>query len=369
MAERIPKYQTVIDWVKENIASGKMKYGDRMPSEKDLAEQFGLSRQTIRHATGELVNLHLVTRVQGSGTYIGSTYMPVREEKYMSVAVVSTFYESYIFPPTLKGIERVLSEKNYSMQVSFTDNRVHREEEILKNILLKDNVDGIIVEPAKSALPNPNIRYYKEIQDRHIPIIFFNAFYPEIQAPCVRIDDVEMSRRASEMLIQNGHRKIAAIFKADDGQGRLRYQGYMNALLAAGLDFDQNNIVWIDTPAVRYLADIGEYILHRIDDCTGVVCYNDDVAAQLIDIADRNGISVPEQLSVVGIDDANIAGIGKVPLTTFPHPKEKLGIKVAENLIHMIENPEFDGNYLFTSEPVIRDSVQNLNHFEHEREE
>ncbi len=360
MAERAPKYQKVIEWVKENIASGTMKYGDRMPSEKELSEQFGLSRQTIRHATGELVNQHLVTRVQGSGTYIGSTYMPVREEKFMSVAVVSTFYESYIFPPTLKGIEGVLSANNYSMQVSFTDNRIAREEEILKNILLKDNVDGVIVEPAKSALPNPNLRYYKEIQDRHIPIIFFNAFYPEINAPCVRIDDVEMGRRATDLLIRNGHRKIAAIFKADDGQGRLRYQGYITALMQAGLDFDQNNIIWIDTPEQLELNKIGEYLLHRMDDCTGVVCYNDDVAYQIVDIAERNGMSVPEELSIVGIDDANIASISKVPLTTFPHPKEKLGAKVAENLLQMIENPEYDGNYLFTTEPVIRNSITNL---------
>ncbi len=360
MAERSPKYQRVIDWVKESIASGKLQYGDRMPSEKELSEQFGLSRQTIRHATGELVNQHLVTRVQGSGTYVGSTYMPIREEKYMSVAVVSTFYESYIFPPTLKGIESVLSSNGYTMQVSFTDNRIHREETILKNILLKDNVDGIIVEAAKSALPNPNLPYFKEIQERHIPVIFFNAKYPELDAPCVRLDDVEVARRATDLLIEKGHRKIGAIFKADDGQGRLRYQGYVDAMMKAGLDFDQTNIVWIDTPENLELHKIGEYILHRLDDCTGVVCYNDDVACQLMDIADRNGMNLPEDLSIVGIDDANIASISKVPITTFPHPKEMLGAKAAENLLKMIENPEFDGNYLFTAEPVIRASVKDI---------
>lgn len=360
MADREPKYLKVIEWVKDNIATGKFKYGDRMMSEKELSEKFGLSRQTIRHATGELVNQHLVTRVQGSGTYIGSSYMPVREEQYMSVAVVSTFYESYIFPPTLKGIESVLSAENYSMQVSFTDNRVSREEEILKNILAKDSIDGLIVEPAKSALPNPNLRYYREIRNRHIPIIFFNAEYPGLDAPCVRFDDVEMGRRAASVLIQNGHRKIAGIFKADDGQGRLRYEGYYRAVHDAGLETDQENVIWIDTPEILNLDAIGAYLLQRIDDCTGVVCYNDEAAYQMVEIAAKHGMKVPEDLSVIGIDDANVASICRVPLTTFPHPKEELGRKVASNLLNMIKNPEFDGNFRFVTDPVYRKSVCDL---------
>ena len=72
-------------------------------------------------------------------------------------------------------------------------------------------------------------------------------------------------------------------------------------------------------------------------------------------------IRVPEQLSVVGIDDdTNLAGVSRVPLTTFPHPKEVLGKKVAENMLAMVENPQFDGNWLFETEAVLRDSVQRL---------
>lgn len=361
MADREPKYQKVVNWVKENIASGNLKYGDRMMSEKELSEKFGLSRQTIRHATGELVNQHLVTRVQGSGTYIGGSYLSVREKKYMSVAVISTYSDSYIFPPTLKGIGRTLIAHHYTMQLFFTDNKVSREEEILRNILEKDDIDGLIVEPAKSALPNPNLHYYREIQKRHIPIIFFNAEYPEIEAPCVRLDDVEIAKRATELLIQNGHKRIGAVFDSDDGQGRLRYEGYLQAIRAAHLEIHQKDVVWADTPEIHDLSTVGGYILQRLDDCTGVVCYNDEAAYQLVNIAIKNGMSLPEDLSVVSIDDASVAEICPVPLTTFPHPKDKLGRLVADNLLKMIENPEFDGNYLFRPDPVIRKSVFDRN--------
>ncbi len=360
MAQKEPKYQQIIEWVKENIENGTLHYGDKLMSEAELSSRFGLSRQTVRHATGELVNQKLVTRIQGSGTYIGSSYQPAREAKFMRIAVVSTFYESYIFPPTLRGIERGLSENGYSMQVSFTDNRVGREEEILRSILEQDNVDGLIVEPAQSALPNPNLKYYEKIRSRNIPILCFNAFYPGLAAPCVRLDDEKVAYKATRLLQDAGHTRIGGIFKADDGQGPSRYEGYTKAMQEKGLHVEQRQILWLDTPMTIAMNDIEDYIFKRIEGCSAVVCYNDQVAYQLIDLALKRGIRVPEELSVTGIDDSYLAGVSRVPFTSFPHPKEALGRKVAENMIRMIENPEYNGNYLYDSEPVRRESVQRI---------
>ena len=77
-------------------------------------------------------------------------------------------------------------------------------------------------------------------------------------------------------------------------------------------------------------------------------------------------MKVPEDLSIVGIDDANIAQIRD--LSSFPHPKEELGRKAAENLLHMIEDPSFDGNYLFDAQPVLRGSVKQLEGYESEQQ-
>ena len=355
-----PKYQAVIDWVKNSIKNGTLQYGDRLMSEKELSDKFGLSRQTIRHATGVLEKEHVITRVQGSGTYIGATFQPVRRERYMNIAVLSTFYESYIFPPILRGIVSVLQKAGYTTQVSFTDNRLDVEKKNLKSILEKGDIDGVIVEPTQSALPNPNLVYYREILSRHIPVLFFNAFYPDLNVPCVRIDDRLIADHATELLIQNGHRKIAGIFKSDVGQGPLRYQGYADAMIRHDIPFDRRSIIWCDTVMQRDIQMIEDYLISRLKGNTAVVCYNDEVAMQLINILLRHGIRVPEDISVVGIDNSNLASICRVPFTSFPHPKEKLGAKVAENLLKMIDNPDFDANYLYDAEPVIRQSVRNL---------
>lgn len=361
MGEQEPKYRQVIDWVKESIANGTLQPGDRLLSETELGERFGLSRQTVRRATGELVNEGVVTRVQGSGTYIGDVVRSIRSERYMSIAVISTFFDSYIFPRTLKGIEQGLSRAGYSMQVSFTDNRITREAAILELILEKDNVDGIIVEPAKSALPNPNLHYYRELQARNIPILFFHASYQGFEAPCVRIDDRRIAQKMTAVLADAGHREIAGIFKMDDGQGPLRYEGYLDTLMERRLRVSQHHVIWVDTPLSHHLSDLEDYLLRRIGSSTGVVCYNDEIAFQLIDIAERKGLRIPEDLSVVGIDDSLMAGANRIPLTSIPHPKEQLGQKVAENMLAMIEDPSFDANYLFDSEPVLRKSVRRIN--------
>ena len=362
------KYLQVMDWVRKGIESGRFRSGDRLPSEAQLSNMFGASRQTIRHATGELESERLVTRVQGSGTYIAGSAGSIADTAVppsswsarastCNIAVVSTFYESYIFPQTLKGIEYVLAHNGYAMQVSFTDNRINRERSILQSILEKDNIDGLIVEPAKSALPNPNLSYYQAIRDRGIPILFFNASYRDFPAPCVRLDDRKVASSATQVLIDYGHERLAGIFKGDDVQGPLRYQGFVETILQAGLKVRHEQVLWLDTPMAVNVSTIEEYLFSRIEGCTGVMCYNDEVGYQIIELALRRGLRVPEDLSVIGIDDSYLAGIGRVPLTSFPHPKEELGRKVSENMLRMIEDPAFDGNYLFDSSLVWRDSV------------
>lgn len=359
MAGQEMKYRQVIDWVRENIENGTLREGDKLLSENELSAHFGLSRQTIRRALGELEDLGMVTRMQGSGTYIGAASVRGREQ-HMNIAVISTFIETYIFPSILKGIGQVLTENGYTMQVYFTDNRVALEEEVLKLLLAKDDIDGLIVEPVKSSLPNPNIRYYEEIMERGIKLLFFNAFYPALDCPCVRIDDTLAAGTAVRLLADAGHQKIGAVFKSDDGQGALRYQGYLEALDEAGLKTDQNWVVWLDTPASSEMGPLSDYLFSRLKGCTGIVCYNDQIAYQLIGLALDRGIRIPEDLSIVGIDDSYLAGVCRVPFDSVAHPKEALGKKAAENLLAMIRDPLFDGNCLMEGRPVLRGSVAEL---------
>lgn len=356
--EREPKYQTIVSWVKENIRSGDLKEGDRLPSENELCRQFALSRQTVRHALEILEAEHVVVKVQGSGTYVGDGGKDRERPSYRNIAVISTYFDFYIFPPTLHGIENVLSKAGYTTRLAFTNDSVHHEKTILKTILERDDVDGIIVEPAKSAMPNPNLELYRTLQDRKIPILFFNASYPQLGSPCVRIDDERIAEKATDLLIEAGHKSIAAILNAEDGQGHLRYTGYLRAMWKHHLRTDARRTVLLDSDMVGDLKSVEEYVMSCLEGVTGVLCYNDEMASQLLDLFEKRGVKVPGDISIVGIDDANIAQMKNI--TSFPHPKEELGRKTAENLLKMIEDSDFDADYLFDAEPVLRGSVKRL---------
>lgn len=345
-----PKYAIIVETVKDNLKNRVWKAGDKLPTEKELAEQFSVSRQTVRRALEELTKDGVISSVQGSGSYIQSTASLSRglRVSHKNIAVISTFVDNYIFPATLRGIQTVLTEAEYTMQLAFTDDSISKERTILTNLLEQDNVDGIIVEPAKSALPNPNLYLYRELMTQGIPIIFFNAYHRDIPLPCMRMDDFDTARRATELLIERGHTNIAGIFHPEDGQGHLRYAGFLKALWDHDLQACSQNVVWRAKTIDFAMLNKG---------VTGVVCYNDEVAYKLIVDAQKHGLTISDDLSVVGIDDSDLSSLCSVPITSFVHPKEILGRDVAKNMLTLIQDPDFDANRIYYAELVERSSV------------
>lgn len=355
------KYQELIDYIQDKIESGEYVPGQKLPSENEWRIQFGISRQTIRKAISILEGLGLVRRVRGSGTYLCDR----RKEsinKCKQVAVITTYVDCYIFPRIIQGIEKQLSERGYSVQISFTNNTLERERSVLLDIISRDDVEGVIVEGTKSGLPNPNILLYQKLIERRIPIVFINTFYPELDVPHVSLDDVKAAHKAVNYLIENGHRNIGAVLKLDDGQGRQRYLGYLQAMYNAGLMVTDSSIIWIDTEEYRQLTYCKDKIMNRIGSCSAFFCYNDEIAFQLISTLREKGISVPEQVSVISVDDADLAIHSVVPITTLPHPKEKLGVKAAELLLRIIDTGKKAESYEFDTEVVERSSVMHLPH-------
>lgn len=359
MRENIPKYIELVNWVKAKVEAKELKAGDKLNSENELSSIFSMSRQTVRHGISKLEQEGIVERIQGSGTYICNK-VKFDNPKTLNIAVVTTYVDRYIFPNIIKELEKVISGAGYFTQIAFTYNTLERESSIIQTFLNNNIVDGIIVEPTKSGLPNPNIELYHEIKNRKIPTIFINSYYPNLNLPHVAMDDTKAGLMAVTHLIESGHTKIAGIFKADDRQGHFRYSGYADGLLNAGLKIHDENIVWIDTEDGNHMEDSEQRILKRLKGCTGCVCYNDEVAVSVVEICRKNHISIPEQLSIVSIDDSDLAAYCDIPLTSVAYPIAELGKKAAENLLQLIEDNTFDANYDFTPTLTIRNSVKKL---------
>lgn len=301
----------------------------------------------------------MLIRKRGSGTYV---QLPRRNggKPSVTIGVISTYFSDYIFPSIVTGIEHILTKNNLSMQLAITHNLVSEERRAL-HAMLDQNVSGLIVEPSKSALPNPNIALYDEIRNRGIPLVFFNAKYPWADFPCVAMDDVSAGYNVTNHLISIGHRKISGIFACDDIQGHKRYEGFMKSFEDNGIPTAEQHVLWYSTNDRSTMFTLSrQRILDLLKKSTAVVCYNDNMAVNLLEFCKNHGYKVPEDISVVGIDDSKMARICEVPLTTVRHPQQILGEATASALVQMLENHTTDAkdNY-FTPELVERASTRN----------
>lgn len=366
---RAAKYQKVTEWIYNRIVSGELSGGDRLESENEISELFQISRQTVRHAFAILEKEGSIIRVQGSGTYVkeqeGSREYPPLS---CTVTIITTYADDYIFPRILQAMVRTLGRGGYSSRIMFTNNQVETERSLLEGLLQSGSRDPLIVEPVMSALPNPNLSCYRRLQKAGIPILFFHSYYPELDIPHVGMDDEQVGRAATEYLIAQGHTRIGGIFKADDGQGRRRYAGYLQAMRKAGLKVEGKRICWIDTQEMRESLTFSQRILERMKDCSACVCYNDELAHLLTTRAQAAGIRIPQDLSLVSVDNSELARLNAVPLTSVAHPHDVLGVKAAENMLGLITDPGGDATFEFEGEIESRRSVVPYNTTQKEKE-
>lgn len=358
MKKETPKYVQLAEWIRQKIREDGLEKGDRFYTEHAITEIFGVSRQTVRQAINILINEGVLESRQGSGTYIAAP-MSVKKVASKTIGVIVTYFDEYIFPSIINGIESVISERGYTMQVACTRNDNEKEATALR-MMINNNIDGLIVEPTKSALPNGNIEIYKEIAQKEIPLIFLNSCYPDMDFPFVSLDDVKAGSIAAECLIEYGHKKIAMALKSDDIQGHLRYRGAMETAAMKGVQISKENTFWFTTEDIKYLEDDSSRFMRYVDDCTAVICYNDQTAASVLKILKSQNKRVPEDISVMGIDDARQATASTPQLTTVAHPKKLMGTVIAHSLFDLIEGGNKNITYKFTPKLIIRDSVKKL---------
>jgi GntR family transcriptional regulator of arabinose operon len=361
--KQTPKYlqlkQEILIW----LHSGRLKLNEQMPSENEIAEQFQMSRQTVRQTFGELEQEGWLFRVQGKGTFV-SNPQAQKAQAVQMIGVVTTYISDYIFPLIVRGAEAALRDKGYRLVLSSTDNDKEKERENLA-MMMSQPLSGLIIEPTKSAEGNPNLSYYLSLDYQKIPYIMINECYPEMDCPYVKMDDELGGFLAAEHLIELGHKRIAGFFKTDDLQGVNRLKGFMRA-------HHQYQIPLVPEYVVNYSSEerytkpsemAGKLLGMSEERPTAFVCYNDGIAVNLLEVIRKLGLSIPEDLSMVGFDDSNLATATEVKLTTLTHPKTEMGVAAAEILINIIEGKTQDQasrQRIFIPELIIRTSTMKI---------
>lgn len=356
-----PKYFTLMEELKEKIISGRIQPGEKLPSENQFTVQYSLSRHTVRKALSLLEQEGYIEACHGKGTFCSEKMRHMKKSR--NIAVVTTYISDYIFPRLIQGMDNVLSEQGYSIILKNTGNSRQKEAKCLEELLQKD-IDGLIIEPSKSQLSCRHPGLYENLEKYQIPYIFIQGIYTEMKdKPHILMDDARGGYLVTKYLLEQGHRRITGFFKADDIQGIQRHKGYVRALQEAGIPYDPDLVVWFHTEDRRSKPSMMVKEMVKTGSLPhGIVCYNDQIAVQVIESLEDCGLQVPKDIFVTGYDNSLYAQRG-TGITTIAHPQERLGEMAAELILEKINGvSEEDSKVerLIQPELIVRGSCRRL---------
>lgn len=358
------KYNMLKEEIIEWITSGKVKPGDKIHSENELVKMFTVSRHTVRQAVGDLVHEGWLYREQGAGTFCSNkldhSQPTIQKSKGngRNIGVITTYISDYIFPSIIKGIESYLTTQGYSLTFACTDNDIEKERQCLQTMLSR-NIDGLIVEPTRSSNYNPNINYYLELEQNNIPYLMINQFYSQLMPSHIIMNDNHGGYIATKHLIELGHEKIIGVFKTDDLQGVHRMQGFIRAFREHGITFFPEMVITFTTEDQdsTILTKLKSFLIGE-NKPTAIVCYNDQLAINVLNMFRELEISVPEDISIIGYDDSFLAEASEVKLTSVSHPKMEMGIEAAKWIVSAVEgNGNTPQSILYEPELIVRNST------------
>ncbi|WP_334100391.1 GntR family transcriptional regulator [Thermotoga petrophila] len=345
----LPKYRIIEKFLIDEIKSGKYKHGDKLPTEKELMERFNASRETVRKALERLVVKNLVIRKPGLGTFVNI------EKKNKVVGILVQQITSYIFPYIALGAEEVLFANGYKMLLGNASEDPHKERQII-NEWLEVGVDGLIIDPVYSATKRSNRDLIGEIAKRGTKVVLVHTNWDIEGVGSVVLDDWYGGEKAAEIFYQYGHRNVAVLYKTIHLPSVVRAQAFLKRGRELGFEKVHEKSFHVSEFTGIVMQSAFELLsLPKDQRPTAVFCYNDATALQFFLAAKRMGLKIPEDVSVIGFDDAPIGDFREI-LTTFEHPKEEVGKKAVEILLKMIdgEKPE---KYVFKPKLIMRESV------------
>lgn len=243
----LPLYFQVYKSLLERIQQGEFPPGSFLPPERQLTEDYGVSRITAIKALDELAKGHYVKRQQGRGTMVTTpeerSSADVSQEQRRSIAFIChTLDHPYLFQ-ILMGIARTASRHHYNLQVISSYDVGNEEEQHIKEALAR-NVAGIIVYPHHGY---HNASLYRELQQQHFPLVMVDRYYPQIETDRVIFDDEVASYQLTNQLLQRGRQRIAVIsyFEVEATSINDRLSGYRQALHEQGLPYE-DDLIWLD---------------------------------------------------------------------------------------------------------------------------
>ncbi|WP_042221731.1 LacI family DNA-binding transcriptional regulator [Oceanobacillus manasiensis] len=309
-----------------------------MVSSKDVAARAGVSQTTVSRVlnTPELVKKPTVDKVMKAIEEL--SYVPngharsLVQNKTNTIALISGPLHNPFFVDTTSAIVKYANELGYRVHVQFIN-----DEQITEAYAaaIENKVDGVIL--SCILLDDPIFDKLKRMQ---IPFITYNRKHKSDEW-FVEIDNYKAGYLAAQHVINLGHQHIVWIGGPLSVSTYLhRYKGFNKAIEDNHLSLADSDIFITDT-SIESMRDVFQELTSREHVPTAICAGSDSIALDAIDIALQNGLNVPEDVSIIGIDNVGISKHQFIQLTTVGSISEQnLGLVAIKRLIELIENKE-----------------------------
>ena len=347
------KYELIANTVKEKIVSGE--YTSKLPSENELMQQFGVSRVTVRHGLDLLRQDYKLTRSKKGGTTVEPLHKPKSTQSNIKHVVFVMLFNSMQSLRIIEGAEKVFEQSGISLTIKFSNCSAKSERSIIEDLLTL-NIDGLIIYPANSV---ENLDLFTIMLQKNMPTVFVDKYPYYLTCSSVTINNQKAANENTKYLIDLGHKKIA--FFANQLKGQMstseRLRGFVSEMKKNGLDVPKQYIY-----ACNEIDDFRSYLdmfFAMKDRPTGVFCSDDSLGFIFIEEALKRGFRIPEDFSVIGIDDLHVANSKISSLTTARQPFFEIGRNAAQLINHkLFDKNSCETKIFLPTELVIRNSTK-----------
>lgn len=345
--DKQPKYLRAAEQIRKHILSGVFRPGDQLPSERDLAQFFEVAYLTVRQALHHLIQEGFVERKHGKGTFVIDRQSHL-DAKGAASEPTAPIYLLGLGPQVDARHDPVNWEIHLFRYQGIVEGGFHYGYPIevpsgwsgqLSEDMIKKIATGSGVILSGDQLDEKDIA---RLVEEGVRVVAINR-HRGLVCSEVQVDTKQGTVLAVEHLLQLGHRRIGII--AGDQKKplmQLRLQGYKDALSHYDVPFREELMVVDPRGKAEDGAAALEKFLRSDLPPTAIFTTSDRRAVGVLARARELGRSVPEQLSVVGFDDLQMAGELDPPLTTVHNPIVESGVEAVRLIHEHLRHPELD---------------------------
>lgn len=308
------------------------------PTLNDVAKAAGVSTATVSRCLNSPERVIEKTRERVMHAVESLGYTPnfaarvMAAKRSFTIGAIIPTMDNAIFARGLQEFQDQLRESGYTLLVSSSAYDPKVEHEQIRTLVARGADGLLLIGHARDA------EVYAYLEKHQIPSLVAWSYDPHMHPPSVGFGNAAAMGELAQSVISVGHRRIAMISGITQGNDRAqaRVEGVRKAMADNGLD--ANALTLIET---SYEIDKGAeafgQLMAQSPRPTVVMCGNDVLAVGALRQAEKLGIQIPEQVSVTGFDDIELAEIVTPALTTVHVPHREMGRKAARELIAMVE--------------------------------